>query len=170
MAEWLNVEYAAVIIKAILAVIFVIDILLLTKKDSQDKIKFTYRTTMKQELYRNLVSMASFSMAFLVLMYMDIHMFDHDPGTSAASIGLDIAIILLMGIYFLVPKKVVIGEEGIFNNGTFYRWKQFRKVRYDNKVVALHRDRFFLLPPIRLEHESLEEIYDLAVAKIDKKE
>ncbi len=170
MSELLNAEYATVIIKAILAVIFVIDLILLARKDTQDRIKFAYRTTVKQELYRNLVSMASFSMAFLVLLYMDIHMFDHDTGTSAISIGLDAAIIILMAVYFLVPKKVVIGEEGIFNNGTFYRWKQFRKVRYDNKVVALHRDRFFLLPPIRLEHESLEEIYDLAVAKIDKKE
>ncbi len=170
MAEWLSGEYAGMIIKAILAVIFLIDIFLLSRNDRQKKIKFAYRTTMKQEITRNLVSVASFLMAFLVLLYMDIYMFDHNQGTSTISIGLDIAIIILMVVYFLVPKKVAIGEEGIFQNGTFYHWKQFRKVRADSKMVVLHRDRFFLLPPIRLEHEKIRDIHELAVAKIGKKE
>jgi len=170
MAEWLSGEYAAMIIKAILVVIFLIDIFLLARKDTRNDMKFSYRTTMKQELSRNLVSMASFFMAFLVLLYMDIYMFDHNPRMSLISIGMDVAIIILMAVYFLVPKKVAVGEEGIFHNGAFYHWKQFRKVRADNKIVILHRDRFFLLPPIRLQHERIRDIYDLAVAKIGKKE
>jgi len=152
------------IIRIMVAAMFLIDLLKLFKTDKQKDIIVSFRTTVAQELFHNVASIASFTTAYLLFTLFDIYKLD----AGYFEIALDVIIICLMISYFLVPKRIVIGELGVFKEGTLDHWDNFVKVGMRKNVVILRRDRY-LLPPIKIPSDKAQTIHDYAVTRIKVK-
>ena len=160
--EW---DAILVIIKIVLGVLFLLDLLSLLKKDKQKEIFITFRTTMIQELNRNILSMATFLAAFILFTLFDIHKLD----ANELDIALDASIILLSLTFFLIPKNIVIGENGVFMEGTLHPWHRIRSAVLKKDIVMLRRDRLYILPPIRIPQPKSHDIYAFALERIEQK-
>lgn len=150
MAELVSLEAGVMLVRVILCLFFIIDIILLFRRDGQEKKIFVLRTSIRQELYSNLTAMISFVMALGLLLWMDVHSYRREGASGPVAIALDALILVLMLIYFSVPKRIVIGNSGIFFHGSLHGWKQLRSCKTEKNAVVVRRDRLFLIPPIRI--------------------
>ena len=153
------------IFRIVLVLMFLLDLSRLLVKDRQEEIHFSFRTKITQELNRNISSMAAFLGAFILFTLFDIRNLD----ATYTEIALDISIMVLILAFFLVPKRVVIGEKGVYIEGTLHPWRRIRSVALRNDTVLLRRDRFYILPPIRILSWKSGEIYALVHERIEKK-
>ena len=162
-----NQEWALIlfIFRIILVLMFLFDLLRLLVKDRQKEIRFSFRTSITQELNRNISSMAAFLGTFVLFTLFDIRNLD----ATYTEIALDISILVLILVFFLVPKRIVIGEKGVYLEGTLHPWHRIRSAALKNDTVLLRRDRFYILPPIRILSEKSGEIHALALDRIEKK-
>ncbi len=149
------------IFRIMVATLFIIDLLKLLKHDKQKKVIVSFRTTVAHELYYNITSIVSFMIALVLFSLFDIYKL----GAGSLEIVIDILIILLMISYFLLPKKIVIGEKGVFKEGTLDRWDNFVKVSMKKNVVIFRRSRY-LLPPIKIPTDKAQIVHDYAVTRI----
>ena len=157
----MSVDTILMIIRIMVAAMFFIDLLKLLKNDKQKDVIVSLRTTVAQEMYHNIASIASFTTAYVLFTLFDIY--KRDAGYF--EIAMDFLIILLMLSYFLLPKKIAIGEKGVFKEGTIDHWDNFVKVSIRKNVVIFRRGRY-LLPPIKIPSDKAQTIYDYAVTRI----
>ncbi|MDP6155781.1 MAG: hypothetical protein QF682_06540 [Candidatus Thermoplasmatota archaeon] len=157
----MSLDTVLMIIRIMVAAMFLIDLLKLLKRDKQDEVIVSMRTTVLQELYYNCASISSFMTAYVLFTLFDIYKLDG----GFLEIAMDILIVSLMAIYFLLPKRIVIGNIGVFKEGTLDHWNNFVKVGMRKNVVILRRDRY-LLPPIKIPSDRAQTIYDYAVTRI----
>ena len=160
----MSVDTLLMIIRIMVAAMFLFDLLKLLKRDKQKEVIVSLRTTVAQELIRNISSIAAFATALVLFALFDIYKLD----ASYFETALDVIIVLMMLSYFLLPKKIVVGEKGVFNEGTLDHWDNFVKVSMRKNVVIFRRDRY-LLPPIKIPSPRARTIYDYALTRIQSK-
>ncbi len=150
---------------AVIALMFLVDILLLYRKPKIGVVAFDLKTGFKDELLCNLPSLFAFTVSFAMVIFFQVR-------TSSSSFstidGLLFAwAVITMIFYLLVPKRTILADEGIFYAGNLVKWEKIRKVVQKDDMVILRRDRVMLLPPIKLlsGKEDIESIYRYSAGK-----
>jgi len=166
MADLLSVENGAMAVRLLLCLLFIIDLLLLLRRNGRGKPVFSQRTSTRKELYSNLSGIAAFILALGFLLWMDIYVYRRGAGASTSGIIVDIVVLILVIVYFSVPKKIVISDEGILYRGSFYGWKELRSLKMEKDMLVIRRDRLFLLPPIRIMGSDKDAIREFVEEKM----
>ncbi|MDP7264123.1 MAG: hypothetical protein QGH39_01020, partial [Candidatus Thermoplasmatota archaeon] len=72
----MSLDTVLMIIRIMVAAMFLIDLLKLLKRDKQDEVIVSMRTTVLQELYYNCASISSFMTAYVLFTLFDIYKLD----------------------------------------------------------------------------------------------